>query len=512
MLIDKINKKLEKENILFRMESAVYNPKLRTLQLNIEYDNNKMLSSKIKDIVNVVIREEIGENITTQIKYRKNFYDTDIIAEYITELLRQEYPIVNVKLKNIKYSNSDESEVVTILLDESFADFVLTNDLKGFINTSLNANFHSVFEVQINYKKGILKVKEEKVDIPAFFMQNDSLLEVKVESIEPYIGEFIDAPIFPIASYTNPEEGIVVAGKVQNLKENKTKEKVDENGKTKPEKEYYTFELKDYSGAMRVVYFPGKANLQKFKKIADGSEIVLFGNLEEDKFSAGLSFRPKVINLCVLPNGFFERIYSKPVPKNYTNVHPEVYEQTEQSNLFAIEEEIKNPYLLENEFVVFDLETTGTNYQTDKIIEIGAVKVVNGKLTETFSTLVNPCCHIPEDATKVHGITDDDVKDAYTLDKVMPDFFKFCYNSVMVSYVIGFDFNFIDFHSRALGYTFTNKTDDAFVLAKSKLKGLRNYKLTTVAKTLNVTLDNAHRAVYDAVAAAEVMVKLIEKF
>jgi DNA polymerase III epsilon subunit family exonuclease len=263
---------------------------------------------------------------------------------------------------------------------------------------------------------------------------------------------------------------------------------------------------------MHVVYFPGKANLPKFTKLTDDSEIAIFGNLEDDKFSAGMTLRPKVINLCITKPGFYDIVYSLPVPKNYTKVFPEPYTSTEQENLFVQSTEIKNPYLLENDFVVFDLETTGVNYMNDKIIEIGAVKIVQGKLIETFGTLINPERHIPKDATKVNNITDDDVKDAPTLKEVMPDFFKFCDGCVLVSYVIDFDFGFIDYHGKSLGYAFQNKTDDAFVIAKNKLKGLHNYKLTTVAKHLNIALENAHRAVFDAVATGEVMVKLLENF
>lgn len=511
MLIDKINEKTKKDNILFRIESAVYDLKPRALNLSLEYGNNSLLSPEIKKEVEQIVKEEIGFDVKVQIKYRKNFYDTEIISKFLIDELRREYPIINVNKSNIKYLNKENQDNVLVVFDATYKDFILTNNIADFIKQAAESNYHSKFEVSVEFKDGLLKIEEEK-EATTFNFNEQTTEEVIVESIEPYIGELIDAPIYPVATYTEPQEGIVIAGRVQSFKENKTKEKVDEKGKTRPEKEYYTFEVSDYSGVVRVVYFPGKANLQKFKKITDGSEIVIFGNLEEDKFSSGMSLRPRVINLCVLPSGFFEKVYSKPVPKSYNNIFPQVYEQTEQSNLFVSEEEINSSYLKDNTFVVFDLETTGTNYQQDKIIEIGAVKIVNGKLSETFECLVNPECHIPEDATKVHGIKDEDVKDALTIDKIMPDFFKFCNGAIMVSYVIGFDFNFIDYNAKKLGYTFTNTTDDAFQLAKTKLKGLRNYKLITVAKHLNVSLDNAHRAVYDAVAAAEVMIRLIEKF
>lgn len=511
MLIDKINENVKEFNISFRIESAVYDLKQQTLKLILEYDNNCMLSKEIKQTVLQTVSNEISSRVNLDIKYRKNFYDTEIISNFLLDIVKREFPIISIKKSNVKYEEKDSKDIINLIIDSSYKDFVINNGFVEFLKSELDRCFKSDFTIYLELKEGILKVKNKESETN-YYVRDTKTGEVEVESIEPFIGEFIDAPIFPIATYVSPEEGIVISGKVQNLKENKTKEKTDENGKTKPEKEYYTFEIADFSGVMRVVYFPTKASLQKFKKIEDGSEIVVFGNLEDDKFSAGLTFRPRVINLCVLPKNFFKQVYSKPVPKSYSKVFPEPYKQTEQSNLFVEIEDIKNEDLLNNTYVVFDLETTGTNYTSDKIIEIGAVKIVKGKLTETFGCLVNPECHIPEDATKVNGITDEDVKDAYTLDKVMPDFFKFCDGSIMVSYVIGFDFNFIDFHAKKLGYTFTNSTDDAFVMAKSKLKGLKNYKLITVAKHLGVNLDNAHRAVHDAVATGEVMVKLMENF
>jgi DNA polymerase III epsilon subunit family exonuclease len=261
---------------------------------------------------------------------------------------------------------------------------------------------------------------------------------------------------------------------------------------------------------MRVAYFPSKVNLPKMEKLENGLDVVLFGNIEEDSFSSGLTMRPKSINLCVFEDGFFEKVYSKPVPKNYTIVFPEPFVSTKQSNLFLVEDEITNDYLLSNTFVVFDLETTGTVYNRDKIIEIGAIKIEGGKLTDTFSCLIDPEIHIPDDASKVNNIFDKDVEGCPTIEKVLPDFFKFCDGSIMVSYVIDFDFNFISHYGKLYGYTFTNETFDAFVLAKQRVKGVKNYKLVTIAKELGVELENAHRAVFDAVATAEVMINLLK--
>ena len=395
-----------------------------------------------------------------------------------------------------------------------YQEFVSNQPIGEYLTDCLNNEFKTKFTIAIDYKDNITPVTngDDKGECSYFNTSSSDEYEIELETLEPYIGELIDTAIYPIASYISPTEGVALCGKIENLRECQTKPKIDESGKEKPSKEYFSFELVDYSGRMRVVYFPGKANTPKFKKLTDGSEIVIFGNLEEDSFSSGLSLRPKVINLCVTKKGFYDKIYSLPVPRNYKKIFPEPYLDTRQENLFIEAKEISNEYLLANDFVVFDLETTGVNFQNDKIIEIGAVKVVQGKLTETFGTLVNPECHIPASATKVNNITDEDVKDAPTLKEVMPDFFKFCDGCVLVSYVLNFDYSFIEHFGKALGYTFTNQTDDAFIIAKDRIKGLKNYKLVTVAKHLGVSLENAHRAVHDAVATAECMVKLLENY
>lgn len=514
LLIDKINENLKEYKFKLDLESAKFSKKGQTLSLVFCYADNLLLSAEIKEVVQKTITTEFGEAIKYNIKFKKNYFDEQIIQTFILEQFRREYPMVGIRLTDITLQLKDGKNEVGILLDNIYKEFVDIQAIIDLVSDGLKNQFKADFEISIEFSNILPKeeISQPQERFDYFKTSSSSEFEIELDTIEPYIGELIDMPIYPIASFKNPQDGIAVCGRIENLQERQTKPKETGNGKERPSREYFNFDLVDYSGKMKVVYFPGKANLPKFKKLENGSEIAIFGKLEEDSFKPGLSLRPQVVNLCVTKKGFYDQIYSLPVPKNYTRVFPEKYISEEQSNLFVAEKDVSNEYLLANDFVVFDLETTGVNCQSDKIIEIGAVKIVQGKLCETFGTLVNPECHIPEDATRVNNITDEDVVDAPTLAQVMPDFYKFCDGCVIVSYVIGFDFGFIDYHGKALGYTFTNQTDDAFVLAKNKLKGLKNYKLVTVAKHLGVSLENAHRAVHDAVATAECMVKLLEEY
>ena len=165
--------------------------------------------------------------------------------------------------------------------------------------------------------------------------------------------------------------------------------------------------------------------------------------------------------------------------------------------------------ILNNNFVVYDFETTGVDVNNDEIIEIGALKIEKGVFTQVFTTLVNPKRHIPEGATKVNRITDDMVSNCFTIEQVIQDFYLFCKDCQMVGYNnISFDSQFLVNSARRVGIDFNNTQIDAFVLAKQKLKDLHNYKLGTVSKYLDVNLIDAHRALNDVLATAEVFLKL----
>ena len=164
---------------------------------------------------------------------------------------------------------------------------------------------------------------------------------------------------------------------------------------------------------------------------------------------------------------------------------------------------------LMDSFVVFDIEKTGFSSVTNHIIEIGAVKVENGKIVDRFSTYVNPQEPIPYRITKLTTITDADVMDAPTIDQVLPEFFAFCEGCVLVAHNASFDTGFIKENARKLELPYAYTHVDTLAMARVLLPQLAKFTLDHVAKTVGVSLENHHRAVDDAEATAEIFEKFI---
>ncbi len=161
-------------------------------------------------------------------------------------------------------------------------------------------------------------------------------------------------------------------------------------------------------------------------------------------------------------------------------------------------------------FVVFDLETTGFSPSKNQIIEIGAVKVVNGSIAQRFSTFVNPKVPIPFEIEQLTSINDDMVLDAPVIDEILPKFMDFCQDAVMVAHNADFDMSFIKHNCSTQGLECEKTVLDTVALSRVLLPSLNRFKLDTVAKALNISLAHHHRAVDDAACTAEIFVKLVE--
>ena len=165
---------------------------------------------------------------------------------------------------------------------------------------------------------------------------------------------------------------------------------------------------------------------------------------------------------------------------------------------------------LDDAYVVFDLETTGLSAVHNQIIEIGAVKVEQGKIRERFSTFVNPKVPIPFEIEQLTGISDEMVLKAPVIEDILPDFLKFCEGCVLIAHNASFDAGFIEENCKRQGIVTDFTVGDTVSMARILLPTLSKFKLDHVAKALQIPLENHHRAVDDAACTAEIFLKFIE--
>ncbi|HHW45874.1 MAG TPA: PolC-type DNA polymerase III [Clostridiales bacterium] len=170
----------------------------------------------------------------------------------------------------------------------------------------------------------------------------------------------------------------------------------------------------------------------------------------------------------------------------------------------------KSDMPLSGDFVVFDVETTGLSAKTDRLTEIGAVKISNGKITDWFSTFVNPQMPIPQRIVELTGITDQMVKDAPTESEAVAKFLEFTKGSVLVAHNATFDVSFIHAACERCGYDFKPVYIDTVIMSRALMPDLNKHRLDNVAAALNLGEFNHHRATDDAAILAEIFLRFVE--
>ena len=169
---------------------------------------------------------------------------------------------------------------------------------------------------------------------------------------------------------------------------------------------------------------------------------------------------------------------------------------------------------IDTEYCVLDIETTGLSYRTEKITELGAIKIKNGEIIDTFECFVNPEKPIPYDVISVTHITDDMVRDAETIDKVLPKFIEFAGDSVLVAHNANFDIGFLRHFAEEQGLRLDNTYIDTLALARDMFPDYKKFKLGIIADNLGIRVDVAHRALDDVktlVKVFEVMLKNLKE-
>lgn len=457
------------------------------------------------------VRAAVPASLHARVQLRKLVADPQLVRNKILEYLSHSHRAASACIR--------AEDVEVILGDPVRFVFGVDNAERGFfekneqllpgVKAMLERNFCNTFE-------GSLADKEKKEELEEEAEEEEEQFDYRpARSFDVEGFETIDEPNVPkkatyIADCDFTSNSLTICGEVTFINERTTKPKTDASGAVKEGKPYLRFTLNDGTGVLSFSYFLRKRTEEKIRAIKEGDWIVCTG--ENELYGERLSFTARYINRGHAPEGFVpEKRKGKAVPLHYSRVFPEEFVDYSQMNLFDTAEIPAD--LVNNTFVVFDLETTGlvntpAGGKMDAITEIGAVKIVGGEIKEKFSTLVDPERKLDEEIVKLTGITDEMLKGAPKIADVIGDFVKFCDGCYLVGHNVQFDYKFVRYYAEKEEYPFEFKTFDTVSLAQ-ELLFLKNYKLDTVADHYGISF-NHHRAWSDALTTAKIFIELIK--
>lgn len=373
-------------------------------------------------------------------------------------------------------------------------------------------------------------------------------------SIRPLYGRSIRGKMIPISSISGDSGRIVVWGDVFDIEK-----KVTKSG----DKNIFTIDITDYTGSTTAKVFNSIKESAVIDNIKKGDTIVVQGDVEYDKYAGELVVNARSIGTAqkvkVVDNAEKKRVElhmhtnmsqmdavtsaGDLVNRAYQWGHkavaitdhgvaqafPDAMKAADKIN--KDEEKIKIIYGVEayfmddlvesvkgdadtgfdGTFICFDIETTGLSAARDKITEIGAVKVENGVITDTFSTFANPEMPIPQKITQLTGITDDMVKDSPSQSEAVGAFLEFAGDNVLVAHNAPFDTSFIAKACEDMGREYNYTSIDTVAISRAILTDIKNCKLDTVAKFLRLGDFNHHRATDDAEMLARIFINLCQR-
>lgn len=472
-----------------------------------------MTMREVDDLARKEIEEFVSKflalNAEVKVKFKKSFNDFRILRKEIKRFVDENFKAISIYLKDeqVFIEQQEEKILVSVHIGQSLEEYYLSNKVSSKIFQFLNEN--NIGDFVVDYAIDSSYEIEEEIGEVEVVVEAKRKVRYQVEYIKKIVGSNIAPEPELIKHQDKPKQGVILAGFVSNLN---SKEYVAKSGKSKGQtKKLYTFTLDD-GKKIDCVFFCSKTNEKAIESLENEMFVLCLGNLENG-LTGKLTYYPRSIAYAAQKEKLedvIEEEEQSTIDSHKQVVFAQKYNYTKQEDLFTKEIHYTD-FIMNNEFVIYDLETTGFDAVGDEIIEIGAVKIVNGEVTEYFSTFVEPTKPIPPESTKVHNITDDMVKGAPKIADAIIDFYRFCKGAVVGGYNSDeFDNKFIKQASKKVGFNFDNTFIDVIKLARQAPIAPRNYKLISVCQHLGIELVDAHRAYNDAFATARVLLKLNE--
>ena len=466
------------------------------------------LNQKFTDEDKKIIAEKIKELVPKAVETIKIYYNSiqiseDVVLRYVVKYIKEHYLSILADLykqKDIEITISNEDVYIVIPVDESLESYCSQNiklELENYLNSLYFALNHVTFR-----KTKIEKVKD------TLSLNNEIYVDTYVvdlkNKIRIILGKGISSTPFYISKYKKEVDFATIAGRVT-----RCEEKTSKTGKN-----FYILNIEDPSKAtMNCLYFPRSEKRKVFDKVNIGDELLLRGEIKiNTTYNSASLFIKDAMLVEIDWKGVEDRIrfvelqrIKQKVPK------PIKYEDKDKKQEYSlfVEQDYICSLLRNRSFVVFDTETTGLDRDKDRVIEIGAIKIENGEITEVFETLIDPKIPIPQEASNINHITDEMVTSSPYFEDAIVEFLDFTRNCSIVGQNVGFDIAFIKRQANEAGYKFNpEKVYDTLDFARKLSPGERTYRLSSLCKRYGVSLENAHRACDDALATAKLFIKM----
>lgn len=496
-----------------KLKDVVYNQGVRKLTATFLYNPSIFTVADNVGQIETMLKQLVPQDVVVETKFVRSNLDKATIALFILNTITNNFPSLakNFSLDDIKLTIDNMSILVELNIDAQVYEFTAKSGREEDIANKLQENFFGNFKVVLNKKQDYVGESVDAIADSKEFQESIKLMDNKVLYKISNVNHIIGKAEYNMAmDFSKVQEAVndcVVCGTVMRMDKRTYMRKSTRNGRTtEQERIFYTFSINNDGKYLNGSIFPRIAEEKKLEVVEVGRKIAMFGKF--DNYKGRINFTATTLCVCDIEK-YVPPVKYKHVNQSYHTVIPEPYEDFEQSNMFGEINEGLPKEVLEQDYVVFDFETTGLESTKDEIIEIGAVKISKGKIVSTFSTFVKPSVPIPAEITELTHITEEMVADAPAINYVLPDFYKYCYGCSLVAQNIAFDYGFLNAIGKKMLYNFDNPQYDTMVMARNKLKGLKNYKLGTICDYLGVSLVGAHRAVNDCLATAKVFLKLI---
>ncbi len=381
-----------------------------------------------------------------------------------------------------------------------------------------------------------------------------ALPQIIPETVKPLYGRVTKGKIIPIEKIAYDTGRATVWGDIFALEWKETKS---------GDKNIITFDITDYTGSTTVKVFNNKNECRVLEGLKKGASIICSGDVEFDKYAGELVLNARSISTVdkvkVGDNAPKKRVelhlhtnmsqmdavtdagtlvrraaeFGHPAiaitDHGVAQAFPDAMNAAEDINrdenkikvIYGVEAYFMDDLVesvdgeksvsLDDSFVCFDIETTGLSAKTEKITEIGAVRIKNGEVVDTFSTFVNPEKPIPQKIVELTGITDAMVKDAPSQSEAVRAFLDFCGDDILVAHNSPFDTSFIKVACANMGVEYNHTSLDTVAICRAILPDIKNCKLDTVASYLRLGSFNHHRAVDDAQILSKIFISLCNR-